>query len=103
MRKVKEPKTKVIRVRMSEKEYADLMNRLEKCGMNAADFIRHAVAGKKIVSRVDSNLINQFSKLGGLLKKVHSDSHGAYSDLTRDAIQALTQAARTLIRSFNDR
>lgn len=83
---------------MSEREYADLMKRTELSGMNVADFVRHAVAGKRIVSRVDGHLVNQFSKLGGLLKKVHIDSHGAYSDLTRDAIQALTQAARSLIR-----
>jgi hypothetical protein len=46
--------------------------------------------------RTDTTTIRELRRLGGLLKKVHVDSGGAYSEATADALAALGAAVRAL-------
>jgi hypothetical protein len=45
-----------------------------------------------VVCRTDATTIRELRRLGGLLKKVHVDSGGAYSAATSSALVALTRA-----------
>jgi hypothetical protein len=47
------------------------------------------------VSRTDATTIRELRRLGGLLKKVHLDSGGAYSRETASALTALRAAGPT--------
>ena len=47
---------------------------------------------RPVVSRTDATTIRELRRLGGLLKKVHLDSGGAYSKETASALAALRAA-----------
>jgi hypothetical protein len=48
-------------------------------------------------------VLAELRRLGGLLKHVHLETRGTYSELTANAIRALEAYARELERSHNER
>jgi hypothetical protein len=65
-------------------------------GMPVAELVRLRSLARPVVPRTDATTIWELRRLGGLLKKVHVDSGGAYSDATSVALSALTDAIRLL-------
>lgn len=98
-----ERRTKIIRVRMTETEYKDLMFRVEKSGLTLAEFIRRCASGRKIISRVEQNLVNELRRQGGLMKLIHNESGGAYSEKTAAAIEEMRSVVRALTAEVNHR
>jgi hypothetical protein len=52
--------------------------------------------GRPVVCRTDATTIRELRRLGGLLKKIHMDSGGAYSQQTAAALVALQAAIASL-------
>ena len=61
-------------------------------GISVAELIRTRALDRPVVSRTDATTIRELRRLGGLLKKVHLDSGGAYSRETASALTTLRAA-----------
>jgi hypothetical protein len=76
-----------------------MMNEHIRIGRN----IRRRVFGKRVVPQSDLAVLAELRRLGGLMKHVHLETRGAYSERTADAIRAIESYARTLERSHKER
>ncbi len=83
-----------VRVAPGEKERLRAI--ATSAGMPVAELVRLRSLGRPLVPRTDATTIRELRRLGGLLKKVHVDSRGAYSDATARALAALTDAITVL-------
>jgi hypothetical protein len=90
--------TERLDVRISPAEKALLRDIALAAGMTVARLVRLRALGRPVVARTDATTIRELRRLGGLLKKVHLDSGGAYSDQTRQAIATLTDAIVVLAK-----
>ena len=90
--------TKRLDVRVSPEEKEELRAIAEQAGMPVAELVRLRALGRPVVARTDAMTIRELRRLGGLLKKVHLDSRGAYSAATADALVALHSAIGALAR-----
>jgi hypothetical protein len=79
-----------VRVAPGEKEH--LRQIAAGAGISVAELIRARALDRPVVSRTDATTIRELRRLGGLLKKVHLDSGGAYSKETAAALTALRAA-----------
>jgi hypothetical protein len=85
-----------ISVRFSDKEKKQIWEQAAASVYTPSEFIRRCALGRQIVSRADlrilaekTRILNELRKLGGLLKHIHLETQGAYSQDTASAIQAL--------------
>jgi hypothetical protein len=93
-----------IGIRLDESEYGKIMAESEKAGVTVSAYIRSkAIRGFMQIPRyakLDNEHIGQLSRLGGLLKKIHVESGGAYSQKTADTLEEirmiLTEVRRRL-------
>jgi hypothetical protein len=85
-KKEEDKKLHRITVRFDGAEYAKICAGAKETGVTVSKFIRgKAMRGYVQIpkrAKADTAAINQISKMGGLLKKVHIDSGGAYSRRT---------------------
>jgi hypothetical protein len=79
-------------VRVSPKEKAELQAIARDAGLEVSQLVRDRALGRRVVSRTDATTIRELRRLGGLLKMVHLDSQGAYSEQTGAALSELRAA-----------
>ena len=91
--------TERLDVRVSPAEKEDLRGLAVAVGLSVADLVRSRALGRPVVARTDATTIRELRRLGGLLKKVHVDSGGAYSDQTAAALAELRLAIAALSES----
>jgi hypothetical protein len=84
--------TERLDVRVAPVEKEQLRRIAADAGLAVAELVRARAVGRPVVSRVDATAIRELRRLGGLLKKVHVDSGGAYSRETASALAALRAA-----------
>jgi hypothetical protein len=85
-------------VRVSPEEKDRLRAIAEGAEMPVAELVRLRTLGRPVVARTDATTIRELRRLGGLLKKVHVDSRGAYSAATADALAAIHSAITAIAR-----
>lgn len=90
--------TERLDVRVSPDEKEQLRALSARAGMPVAELVRLRALGRPLVPRTDETTIRELRRLGGLLKKVHVDSGGAYSDATAAALTELRAAVSALAR-----
>ena len=88
--------TRRLDVRVSPAEKNEIRSIAEAAGLSVAELVRRRVLGRPVVARTDATTIRELRRLGGLLKKVHVDSGGAYRAATADALAELTRAIEVL-------
>ena len=88
--------TERLDVRVAPAEKARLRTIAAAAGITVAELVRARALGRPIVSRTDATTMRELRRLGGLLKKVHTDSRGAYSHATAAALRDLHAAIRAL-------
>jgi len=88
--------TERLDVRVSPAEKGRLRALADDAGMPVAELVRRRALGRPVVARTDATTIRELRRLGGLLKKVHTDSDGAYSQATAAALRDLHAAIRVL-------
>ena len=84
--------TERLDVRVAPVEKEQLRRIAADAGLSVAELVRARTLDRPVVSRVDATAIRELRRLGGLLKKVHVDSGGAYSRETASALTALRAA-----------
>jgi hypothetical protein len=72
-------------------------------GLTLSALSRRRMLGRRVVADVDEVMIRELRRLGGLLKLVHVESGGAYSERTDDALRALKAAIESLAGGRRDR
>ena len=85
-------------VRVSPEEKDQLRQLAARTEVSVAELVRLRALGRPVVPRTDATTIRELRRLGGLLKKVHIDSRGAYSDATAAALAAVHSAITALAR-----
>jgi hypothetical protein len=86
-------------VRVAPAEKAQLRAIAEAAGVRVAELVRLRALGRPVVPRTDATTIRELRRLGGLLKRVHMESRGAYSRETAAALQTLHVAIGRLASS----
>jgi hypothetical protein len=89
-----------IGIRLSEEENQRIRQQSEMSHLTISEFMRRRALGKQIVPKSDLGILSELRRLGGLLKHVHLETRGAYSDLTASAIRALEDYARVLMQKL---
>jgi hypothetical protein len=84
--------TERLDVRVGPEEKEQLRRIAASAGITVAELVRARVLDRPVVSRTDATTVRELWRLGGLLKKVHLDSGGAYSRETASALTALRAA-----------
>jgi phosphate uptake regulator len=92
----KENLTRRITFRLPESEYAQISDELAVCGLSLSAFARKRLLGQRVTSKADLAVLGELRRLGGLLKHIHNETRGAYSNLTAQAIKDLSAYVRTL-------
>jgi len=88
--------TERLDVRVAPGEKEQLRGIACAAGLGVSDLVRLRALGRPVVSRTDATTIRELRRLGGLLKKVHVDSGGAYSQQTAAALRTLHAAIARL-------
>lgn len=77
----------VVNVRLTSVEKDRLKADAEAAGMSMSELVRAQYFRRKIVAQADAVMINELRKIGGLLKHVHNESGGAYSEQSMAALR----------------
>ena len=88
----------VINVRVSPAEKDALREAAEIAGISLSAYCRRRFLGHAVVAHTDRAMIRELRRTGGLLKTVHTESGGAYSDKTAGALRELRKAIEDLAR-----
>jgi hypothetical protein len=98
-----EPLDAVVNVRLTTAEKARLLEDAAIAGLTISALSRRRLLGRRVVANVDAALIRELRRLGGLLKHVHVESAGVYSDQTSDALRSVRAAIEQLSGANDDR
>jgi len=99
MTQEKQQRPKRIYARLTEQEYVDVSEQADAAALSLSEYLRRRLFGRRVVPKTDLRVLSELRRLGGLLKNIHNETRGSYSDLTAEAIQALTAYARSLERT----
>jgi hypothetical protein len=92
----KENRTRRITIRLTEAEYAQVKDEIGVCGLTMAGLARKRLLGERAASKADLAVLAELRRLGGLFKHSYTETGGIYSDLTANAIRAMSEYARHL-------
>jgi hypothetical protein len=97
-----------IGVRLDDSEYGKIRAESARIGVTLSAYIRSKATRGFIqiprYAKLNNEHVGQLSKLGGLLKKVHTESGGAYSQKTADALDEIVLILTEMRRRLeNDR
>ena len=91
-----------IGVRFAAPEYEKIRADAEKIGVTVSAYIRaKALQGYLHIpkyAKLDVQALNQFSKMGGLVKKIHTESGGAYSEKTAALLDDMRIVVAIILR-----
>ena len=95
-----EPLDAVINVRLTSPEKATLKEDADLAALSMSELVRRRYFGRPIIANADAVMLKELRRIGGLLKHVHNESNGAYSEATA---KALTELRTYIHRLSNDR
>lgn len=85
-------KTVSLPVRFTPEEAATVRSKALDSGVPVSEFMRCAALGRKTRSAVDSQIINELRRMGGMLKDQFNKSGGQYSEASAAALREITDA-----------
>lgn len=86
----------VINVRLCAAEKVSLQTEAQIAGLSMSELVRRRYFGRPILASADLAMIRELRRIGGLLKHVHVESNGAYSELTASVLVELKSGIRRL-------
>lgn len=98
-----EPLDAIVNVRLTTAEKARLLEDAAIAGLTISALSRRRMLGRRIVANVDAAMIRELRRLGGLLKHLHVESAGAYSEQTSDVLRTVQSAIERLSGASRDR
>ena len=88
----------VLNVRLTADEKSRLQEDADIASVSMSELVRRRYFGRPLLASADAVMLKELRRLGGLLKHVHLDSHGAYSVDTARALGAVTGYIQRLSR-----
>lgn len=85
-------RTVCLPVRYSPEEAAEVKSKALDSGVPVSEFQRCASLGRKTRSAVDSQIINELRRIGGLLRHQFTQSGGQYSAESAATLREITAA-----------
>ena len=86
----------VINIRVTKEEKASLIEEAGVAGLTLSALGRRRLLGRVVVSSEVVAERNELRRLGGLLKLVHTQSGGAYSKQTAEALSLIASRLKAL-------
>jgi hypothetical protein len=86
----------LVRVRFTQSDRARLDEDASLAGLTLSELIRRRTSGQRVMANADLVMIRELRRVAGLLKHIHVQSHGAYSEKTASAIADLQLFIRGL-------
>lgn len=80
----------VVNVRLTPDEKNEVQENARCAGLSVSEFVRRRTLGRSVIASADMAVIRELRRLGGLLKRVHLESEGAYRAETWQAIAEIT-------------
>ena len=86
-----EPLNAALRLRLTDFEKDLLRSEADMAGLSMSELVRRRYFGKPIIANADNIMIKELRRTGGLLKLIHNESKGAYSNQTAEALNVLKE------------
>jgi hypothetical protein len=90
--------TAVVNIRLTAGERAAVAENADTAGLTVSAYCRRLILGRTVHAHVNTAVIRELRRLGGLLKAVHVQSNGAYSTTTAAALNDLRDAIGRVAR-----
>jgi hypothetical protein len=87
-----EPLDAVIHLRVTLEEREEIEAAAKAAAMSRSQYIRRRIFGRKVIAKTDAQMVAELRRLGGLLKLIHNESEGAYSQQTGAMLRELGAA-----------
>ena len=102
----KDKKPYRITVRFDDTDYSKICSEAEALGVTVSNLIRVKMAGGYIripkYAKIDAAAMNQLSKLGGLLKMIHTESGGIHGEKTLVILRDIREVIAKIRDSIGD-
>ncbi len=82
----------VLNIRVSKAERVVIAEQAALAGLTVSAYCRRLILGRVVAARVDTTVVGELRRLGGLAKAMHTASGGAHSEETAAAWRAVTAA-----------
>jgi hypothetical protein len=89
--------------RISKEERQEIKKQAAVFQLTLSEYVRRRALGKSIVPQADLIVLAELRRLEGLLKRVHLEARGKYSEPTEDAIRAIESYVQTLEQSRKEK
>jgi hypothetical protein len=83
-------------IRFFEEEEALVREKAHDCGMSVGQFILTATLKRQTRSRIDSHIINELRRLGGLQKHLFTEGSGVLSKEYANVLIEITEAIKRI-------
>ncbi|AFY97244.1 hypothetical protein Cha6605_6427 (plasmid) [Chamaesiphon minutus PCC 6605] len=87
-----EPLSCQCNIRLTPSEMEELKDAASVAGITVSTYIRQRALGRRVAANTDMTTIRELRRIGGLLKHIHNESGGAYSQLTADTLIEIQKA-----------
>lgn len=77
-----------LNARCTPRELSRLKQEADKAALSLSQYVRRRALGRVVLCRVELKLVAAVNRLTGMLKHVHLESGGAYSEVTAEAVRA---------------
>lgn len=88
--------TKILRVRLTEEQYAYAQTQAASAGVPVSVFLRAAACGLSVQTKADAQVLRELRRLGGLCK--HAILEGANTEIVGSTFKTLQNYAASLVR-----
>jgi len=85
-----EPLDARLNVRLPRRELEIIREDADMANISVSEIVRARYFGNPIIANADAVMIKELRRLGGLLKSVHVESHGAYSADTSSMLRQVS-------------
>lgn len=86
-----EPQTARCNLRLTPSEHLELSEAAKIAGLSLSEYVRRRALGRVVIADTDLVMLRELRRVGGLLKHIHNESNGAYSQLTADALETIRE------------
>ena len=93
-----EPLDKLIAVRLTATEKARLLEDVDHAGISLSEYARRRLFGRRVLAQTDAVMVRELRRLGGLLKHIHNETRGRYSQDTAKALHSIKAYIEALSR-----
>ena len=91
-----DPLSAVINVRLTATEKSRLKEDADLAGLSLSELVRRRYFGRPIIANADAVMLKELRRIGGLLKHVHNESKGRYSQDTAATLTVMKAYIETL-------